>query len=122
MAKFKLVVRVQMVLEVEVEAPDLDSAMEEVELQLEQAIMPNVCAYPMIQRVEVASSTQRHQYLAHVEDCGGLDNSPDDFACLGCGCKPGDGITESCDHPEGCGYSKRLRGVVHGPLTFKVTK
>jgi formate dehydrogenase maturation protein FdhE len=27
-------------------------------------------------------------------------------ACPGCGCKPGDGITESCEHPEGCGYFK----------------
>lgn len=30
--------------------------------------------------------------------------SVDPEACPGCGCKPGDGITFGCDHPEGCGY------------------
>jgi hypothetical protein len=25
-------------------------------------------------------------------------------ACPGCGCMPGDGRTESCAHPDGCGY------------------
>lgn len=29
-------------------------------------------------------------------------------ACPGCGCLPGDGITETCDHPDGCGYFKDL--------------
>jgi len=28
----------------------------------------------------------------------------DDDACPGCGCKPGDGTTEGCDHPDGCGF------------------
>jgi len=27
-------------------------------------------------------------------------------ACPGCGCVPGDGVTEGCDHPDGCGYYK----------------
>ena len=31
------------------------------------------------------------------------------YACPGCGCKPGDGITETCNHPVGCGYSKAVR-------------
>lgn len=31
--------------------------------------------------------------------------SPDE-ACPGCDCMPGDGITESCNHPDGCGYWK----------------
>jgi len=25
-------------------------------------------------------------------------------ACPGCGCQPGDGVTEGCEHPEGCGF------------------
>lgn len=29
-----------------------------------------------------------------------------DEACPGCGCMPGDGVTESCNHPDGCGWSK----------------
>lgn len=29
--------------------------------------------------------------------------------CPGCGCKPGDGITESCNHPDGCGFHKEYR-------------
>ena|SRR5690349_7341640 len=32
-----------------------------------------------------------------------------DENCPGCGCAPGDGITESCNHPDGCGYFKSLR-------------
>ena len=31
--------------------------------------------------------------------------SEDVEACPGCGCKPGDGATEGCDDPDGCGYS-----------------
>jgi len=27
-----------------------------------------------------------------------------DDACPGCGCKPGDGRTRGCSHPEGCGF------------------
>jgi hypothetical protein len=27
-------------------------------------------------------------------------------ACPGCGCMPGDGLTATCDHPDGCGYSR----------------
>lgn len=29
--------------------------------------------------------------------------------CPGCGCRPGDGITESCDDLDGCGYLKEQR-------------
>ena len=28
----------------------------------------------------------------------------DPEACPGCGCRPGDGRTEGCKHPDGCGY------------------
>jgi hypothetical protein len=28
----------------------------------------------------------------------------DDMSCGGCGCKPGEGRTPGCTHPEGCGY------------------
>ena len=34
-----------------------------------------------------------------------LDDA-DDFdpeACPGCGCVPGEGITDDCEHPDGCG-------------------
>lgn len=40
-------------------------------------------------------------------DC--VDTDIDDFACPGCGCMPGEGITESCNHPDGCGYGKSAR-------------
>jgi hypothetical protein len=30
----------------------------------------------------------------------------DDEACPGCGCEPGDGVTEDCDDPAGCGFWK----------------
>ena len=30
------------------------------------------------------------------------DERPED--CPGCGCAPGEGITEGCTHPDGCGY------------------
>lgn len=32
-----------------------------------------------------------------------------DDACPGCGCEPGDGITETCNNPDGCGFSKSER-------------
>jgi hypothetical protein len=35
------------------------------------------------------------------------EENPD--ACPGCGCLPCDGITESCNHPDGCGEGKLLR-------------
>ena len=37
------------------------------------------------------------------------DDDCDPLACPGCGCKPGDGITESCNHPDGCGDAKLRR-------------
>lgn len=27
-------------------------------------------------------------------------------ACPGCGCLPGDGTTDGCEHPEGCGFNR----------------
>lgn len=30
--------------------------------------------------------------------------------CPGCGCEPGDGLTEGCAHPEGCGFFRELEG------------
>lgn len=43
------------------------------------------------------------------ETCGGdhdgpCDAVPDSDACPGCGCKPGDGVTAGCFHPDGCGH------------------
>jgi hypothetical protein len=34
----------------------------------------------------------------------------DEEACPGCGCVPGDGITEECNDPLGCGEAKKQRG------------
>jgi hypothetical protein len=34
------------------------------------------------------------------------DVEEDQFACNGCGCKPGDGTTEGCNDPEGCGFEQ----------------
>ena len=31
----------------------------------------------------------------------------DDDACLGCGSRPGDGVTPECNHPEGCGFNRK---------------
>jgi hypothetical protein len=30
----------------------------------------------------------------------------DPEACPGCCCRPGDGISEKCEHPEGCGFNR----------------
>lgn len=30
----------------------------------------------------------------------------EDYSCPGCGCMPGDGLTPTCNHPDGCGYSR----------------
>jgi hypothetical protein len=38
------------------------------------------------------------------DDDGMLPADPD--ACPGCGCKPGDGITDGCTHPAGCGEAR----------------
>lgn len=32
----------------------------------------------------------------------------DSEACPGCGCLPGDGLTEGCNHPEGCGFFRQF--------------
>jgi hypothetical protein len=34
------------------------------------------------------------------------DSDSDPEACPGCGCKPGDGLTASCEHPDGCGFNR----------------
>jgi hypothetical protein len=43
------------------------------------------------------------------EDLRNLE-ADDPEACPGCGCKPGDGATEGCDDPVGCGYFRALEG------------
>jgi len=37
-------------------------------------------------------------------ECIDLRTEVDDCACPGCGCKPGEGRTSGCTHPDGCGY------------------
>ncbi len=35
------------------------------------------------------------------------DGRPDPEACPGCGCVPGDGITDGCHDPDGCGFHQQ---------------
>ncbi len=46
-------------------------------------------------------------------------NCGEDDECPGCGCQPGDGITDDCEHPDGCGWAKRTHcdGDVEGGRT-----
>ncbi len=41
-----------------------------------------------------------------------LEEDDEDFvdpeACPGCGCLPGDGLTDGCEHPEGCGHDRPI--------------
>lgn len=51
---------------------------------------------------------------------------PPDEACPGCGCKPGEGITETCNHPQGCGFwkeqhKKEVRRVPTNPDVYPIT-
>ena len=34
-------------------------------------------------------------------------------ACPGCGCQPGDGVTASCNHPDGCGEARLQEASAH---------
>lgn len=42
-------------------------------------------------------------------------------ACPGCGCRPGDGITEKCNHPAGCGYWKEEHRKMTNPDVYPIT-
>ncbi len=33
---------------------------------------------------------------------------PSEVACPGCGCEPGEGLTEGCAHPLGCGFALEI--------------
>jgi len=35
----------------------------------------------------------------------------DPEACPGCQCKPGDGLTEGCEHPKGCGFARNYQAL-----------
>jgi hypothetical protein len=37
---------------------------------------------------------------------GHYTHKPEMENCQGCNCAPGDGITETCNHPDGCGFWK----------------
>lgn len=39
---------------------------------------------------------------------GRAAEEPNPEACPGCGCLPGDGVSESCDDPNGCGFFREL--------------
>jgi hypothetical protein len=38
----------------------------------------------------------------------GQEFAPPDDSCPGCGCAPGEGTTEGCNHPVGCGFNRQL--------------
>jgi hypothetical protein len=35
-------------------------------------------------------------------------DDPEEHPCPGCRCRPGEGVTDGCMHPDGCGYWKAL--------------
>lgn len=37
-----------------------------------------------------------------------VDEYTNPEACPGCGCLPGEGRTNGCDHPDGCGFTRTL--------------
>lgn len=53
------------------------------------------------------------------EDCDDAintsDTTSDDDACPGCGCRPGDGLTAGCNHPDGCGYFRGWHEALGNP-------
>lgn len=59
--------------------------------------------------------------LAETVRLSGLETlTADPEACPGCGCKPGDGITAACNHPEGCGYFKQVAPAARGTEAAKL--
>ncbi len=49
---------------------------------------------------------EQGQAYDFIKKCfGGEDHATghSEFACPGCGCEPGDGRTDGCTHPDGCG-------------------
>lgn len=46
--------------------------------------------------------------LADLRDAGLLTGQPNPERCPGCGCEPGDGLTDGCNETNGCGF---YRGV-----------
>ena len=45
---------------------------------------------------------------ANIETDDGYEDELDPEACPGCGCLPGDGVSEDCDDEAGCGFFKSL--------------
>jgi len=56
-----------------------------------------------------------HEFVLENLDAYDLDEEEetdeDDEACPGCGCVPGDGTTEGCEDPGGCGELRKLSQV-----------
>jgi hypothetical protein len=46
---------------------------------------------------------------ARPEMDAGPEPGGSDEACPTCGCEPGDGLTDGCDDPDGCGYYRAMR-------------
>ena len=63
-------------------------------------VMENIDCYETVEKEKEKEEVE--------EEIDEDDENP--LACPGCGCMPGDGITESCNHPLGCGESKLHRG------------
>lgn len=48
-------------------------------------------------------------------------DSGSEHSCPGCGSEPGDGVSASCDHPDGCGELKKMSqvGSDDAPMTMR---
>ncbi len=64
-----------------------------------------------MQLIRVCSSIVENadEYLDDIAFGQAEAAEPPNDACPGCGCEPGDGITESCDAEDGCGFHKAER-------------
>lgn len=58
----------------------------------------------------------RVAYKAALAEANRLAHEGDD-SCPGCGCRPGDGLTEGCTNADGCGYFAELAPATENALS-----
>lgn len=58
---------------------------------------------------EIEDDSTRATVYGLVDDLDAAVNE-DPEACPGCGCRPGEGTTDGCDDPAGCGFYRALAG------------